>query len=135
MPRRLPPGEPENGKAGALVRADSATLPEKSVGKSAPGVPFAEGTDPRRGRGPLPGAPNAGRPPSAVQVIAREGWVDRVPKLFAMIDDPDQDPRVVIAAMAELRNGSGLNRVEVTGADGAPVAPQTWCIGDREITF
>jgi hypothetical protein len=69
-------------------------------------------------------------------VLAREGWADRVPKLLAMIDAPDQDPRVVIAAMAELRNGSGLNRVELTGADGVPVTPaQTWRIGDLEITF
>ena len=125
-----------------MVRAEPVATPDKSAAKSAArnpvegNVPFGEGPDPRRGRGPQPGAPNAGRPPSAVQVIAREGWADRVSKLFAMIDAPDQDPRVVIAAMAELRNGSGLNRVEVTGADGAPVVgPQTWRIGDREITF
>ncbi|HEX6940302.1 MAG TPA: hypothetical protein VF158_12890 [Longimicrobiales bacterium] len=35
----------------------------KSARKSAPGRPFRKGHDPRRGRGPKPGAPNAGRPP------------------------------------------------------------------------
>lgn len=39
---------------------------EKTAKKSAPrGRPFAKGSDPRQGRGPRKGAPNAGRPPIA----------------------------------------------------------------------
>ena len=38
--------------------------PPKSAGKTPPGVPFAGKDDPRNGRGPEKGAPNAGRPPN-----------------------------------------------------------------------
>src|SRR5688572_15462436 len=38
--------------------------PDKSARKSAHGRPFAKGGDPRQGRGPTKGAPNAGRPPT-----------------------------------------------------------------------
>ena len=47
----------------------------KSGGKSErPGkaTRFREGPDPRRGRGPAPGAPNAGRPPNAFAARCRE---------------------------------------------------------------
>ena len=46
----------------------------KSVEKSVPPqlVPFAPGPDPRRGKGPKKGAPNAGRPPSAVVLACQE---------------------------------------------------------------
>ncbi len=128
MPRSLPSG-------------NLNATPGKSGGKSGPKSGNRPGTfsgrgDPRNGRGPQRGAANAGRPPSAIQALAREAWATRLAKLTALIDDPGTDPRVVVAAMAELRNGSGLNRVEVTGADGQPVAPpQTWRFGDLEITF
>lgn len=36
---------------------------EKSARKSVVGRPFKKGGDPRQGRGPKKGAPNAGRPP------------------------------------------------------------------------
>ncbi len=36
--------------------------PRKSANKSPPGVPFSGKDDPRNGRGPKKGAPNAGRP-------------------------------------------------------------------------
>ena len=41
----------------------STNAREKSARKSARGDPFRRGADPRRGRGPDRGAPNAGRPP------------------------------------------------------------------------
>jgi hypothetical protein len=47
--------------------SDALAVPENSTGKSAEksvnGRPFVAGYDPRRGNGPKPGAPNAGRPP------------------------------------------------------------------------
>ncbi len=113
------PDEPEGGKSGANPGARAARKSaEKSAENPIPGnVPFRGGTDHRRGRGPQRGAANAGRPPSVIQALAREAWALRVAKLTALIDDPGTDPRVVVAAMAELRNGSGLNRVEVTGGE------------------
>lgn len=39
---------------------------------SAVGVPFAPGPDPRRGKGPAPGAPNAGRPPDEFKALCAE---------------------------------------------------------------
>lgn len=111
---------------------------EKSRSKSRRPGQFTGKNDPRNGngRGPKAGAPNAGRPPSVVRQVAREAWADRIAKLVAIIDDPKTDPRVVVAAMAELRNGSGLNSTAVTGEDAEPlIPPQTWTFGDRRITF
>src|SRR5215831_21256256 len=68
----------------------------KTVGKSAnpiPGnVPFAVGDDPRRGAGPLPGAPNAGRPPSAVREAMRLSAASRVSVLEEIADNPTVAP-------------------------------------------
>ncbi len=137
MPRSLPsqsvadrsppqtiPDKPEGGKPGAKAQGNLDTTPGKSGPKSGnrPGT-FSGRGDPRNGRGPQRGAANAGRPPSVIQALAREAWAQRVVKLTALIDDPEAHPRVVVAAMAELRNGSGLNRVEVTGGDGELLAP------------
>jgi hypothetical protein len=44
----------------------------KSAKKSARGVPFQSGDDPRRGRGAAKGAPNAGRPPDLWRAKLRE---------------------------------------------------------------
>jgi len=40
------------------------------------------GEDPRRGRGPEPGAPNAGRPPNELRAPAREGLEVAIPRLI-----------------------------------------------------
>lgn len=110
--------------------------PTKSAAKSASGRPFTGEGDPRNGKGPKPGAPNAGRPPSVVRQLARDAWVSRIAKLEKLIDNAKTDPRVVVAAMAELRNGSGLNSTAVTGEDGRPlIPPQTWAFGEKRITF
>ena len=55
----------------------------KSTGKTVPkGLkPFAPGPDPRRGRGPKKGAPNAGRTPDDIRALARAGFAEAVPKL------------------------------------------------------
>lgn len=56
----------------------------KSGGKSGgkrPGT-FASGADSRRGRGPRPGAPNAGRPPDYIREMAREGLPATLPGII-----------------------------------------------------
>ena len=63
--------------------------PQKSAKKSATGKPFTGADDPRRGRGPKKGAPNAGRPRKA-----HVEWCQTV----------ISDPLVEAAALAVLRD-------------------------------
>jgi len=56
--------------------------------------PFQKGDDSRRGRGPKPGAPNAGRPPDAVRAACREAFADRVPMLAELADSGTPDVRL-----------------------------------------
>lgn len=56
--------------------------------------PFQIGNDPRRGRGPAPGAPNAGRPPDAVRRACREAFADRVPMLADLADNGTPEVRL-----------------------------------------
>ncbi len=51
------------------------------------GGPFVPGPDPRRGRGPKPGAPNAGRPPSVIRERCRGSFEDRIAVLEEIADD------------------------------------------------
>ena len=54
----------------------------KSAPKTVKGRPFRKGErDPRAGRGPAKGAPNAGRPPDEIRALARSGFAEAVPKL------------------------------------------------------
>jgi hypothetical protein len=50
---------------------------EKKTGR-VPSTAFKPGPDPRRGRGPAPGAPNAGRPPSELRAAMRLALADRI---------------------------------------------------------
>ena len=52
------------------------------------GGPFVPGPDPRRGRGPKPGAPNAGRPPSVIRERCRGSFEERIAVLEEIADDP-----------------------------------------------
>lgn len=56
--------------------------------------PFREGDDARRGHGPKPGAPNAGRPPDAVRAACREAFSERVPMLAELADTGTPDVRL-----------------------------------------
>ncbi len=56
----------------------------KSARKSAPGRPFSPGEDRRRGRGPRPGAPNAGRPRRALRQLALQSFADQIPTLLSI---------------------------------------------------
>lgn len=66
-------------------------------------------------------AGGGGRPPSEVRKISRQAYESRVPRLLAIVDDPESKPSEVIAAMALLeRNGFG-QRLEVdTGMEAPP---------------
>lgn len=70
------------------------------------------------GRGPKRGAPNAGRPPSEVRAAALAAYDTRIAKLEGIIDAKTADPRNVVSAMGELRQASGITRLEITGPDG-----------------
>ena len=108
--------EPENGKPGDKAGADPATPADKSAGKSAVGRPFAKGHDPRQGTGPLPGAPNAGRPPSAVREAMRLAAAQRVPVLEAIADDPKAAAGDRIRAVDTLAK-HGLGQMVEIGMD------------------
>jgi len=90
--------------------------PEKSADKSrrkSRGIPQPHGgvLIPGAGRGPAKGAPNAGRPPSAVRAILREAFVARVPLAEAIADDPALAPTERLRALDLLgRYGLGTTR-------------------------
>lgn len=70
--------------------------------------------------GGVRGNKGGGRPASMVREIAREAYADRIPRLTAIIDDPDSKPSEVVAAMALLeRTGLG-QRLEVDAPMEAP---------------
>jgi len=73
-----------------------------SGGDAAPGRQFQPGYDPRRGRGPRPGAPNAGARPNYIRALARQGLVEVLPRIIAIALDPDAAPRDVIRAFQVL---------------------------------
>lgn len=64
--------------------------PSKSAQKTAVGKPFAAGVDERRGRGPAPGAPNAGRPRDVIREAYLQGAERALPKLLAHLDSDDE---------------------------------------------
>ncbi len=81
---------------------------KKSARKSAVGRPFERGHDPRRGRGPRSGAPNAGRPPSAVRAACRDAFARRIPILEAIADDATSAPGDRLRALDLLGRYGGL---------------------------
>jgi len=103
---------------------------KKSAGKSARprGRPFEQGLDLRRGRGPLKGAPTAGRPPSRVRLLAQE-LTDRLRlvEVLAHIGAGDvyeeigrrKDGKPIYG---ETRNADRINAIKVVlaYADGLP---------------
>ncbi len=81
---------------------------KKSARKSAVGRPFEPGRDPRRGRGPRPGAQNAGRPPSAVRAACRDAFARRIPILEAIADNSTSAPGDRLRALDLLGRYAGL---------------------------
>lgn len=102
----------------------------KSARKS-PGKPFAKGEDPRRGRGPAPGAPNAGRPPDKFKqemqrLASRDETLERLNQLTdkrrkgkgGVTDD------LFLRAFKEVADrgyGKPAQPVEHTGPDGGAI--------------
>jgi len=109
---------PDNPDSGPDYEYEASPTEGKSAGKSAAlqGVPFAPGDDLRRGTGPLPGAPNAGRPPSAVREAMRLAAAQRVPVLEAIADDAKVAPGDRIRAVDTLAK-YGLGQMVQVGMD------------------
>ena len=68
---------------------------EKSGRKTRGGAPpFAKGYDPRRGKGPKKGAPNAGRPPDFLKALKQQGAEKATEQIHELLKtkalDPDQ---------------------------------------------
>jgi hypothetical protein len=70
-----------------VAARNSAKKSAKPRGK---GVPFAKGGDPRQGRGPAPGAPNAGRPPDEFKAMLAglASWDVTLGSIAAILADP-----------------------------------------------
>ena len=83
---------------------------------------MANGVDERRGKGPAPGAPNAGRPPSAIRASMREALDERLKLLASFADDPNLAPLERMRALDMLaKYGIGTTQTATdTEGDNAP---------------
>lgn len=97
--------------------------PNKSAHQSAPGLPFVKGADTRRGKGPKPGAANAGRYPDEIRAACRLAFDERVPLLASFADDSAAEPMVRMKAL-EMLAKYGL---------GAPLRSEHANNGDEKI--
>ena len=96
---------------------------QKSVG----GKPFEPGADPRRGRGPKKGAPNAGRPPNEFKemmraLASRPAVMTRLKKLLGTSAKVPDD--VFLKALKEVADrgyGKAVQPVEHAGPEGGPI--------------
>ena len=92
----------------------------KSVARILKG-PFVSGPDPRRGRGPKPGAPNAGRPPSVIRERCRGSFEDRIAVLEEIADNPEASASDRIRALDLLgKYGLGTQQ-QHSGPDGGVI--------------
>ncbi len=114
--------------------ASTATQPpaEKSATKSAGrGRPFTKGGDPRQGRGPKKGAPNAGRPPSEFKrlmqrIASRPETIRRLRKLTGTAKSVSDE--VFLKAFKEAGDrgyGKAVQPLEHSGPDGDPIPVDT----------
>jgi hypothetical protein len=96
----------------------NGTKPRKSAQKSVRGIPFQRGPDPRRGRGPAPGAPNAGRPPNWLKDWCDELLSDETTKkqVRAILNDADHPAfRAMWNAVADRAHGKPKESLELSG--------------------
>ena len=104
---------------------------DKSARKSAGGKPFEKGGDPRQGRGPKKGAPNAGRPPDEFKrtmrgIVSRKTVVERLKKLTGGSAKVTDD--VFLKAFKEVTDrgyGKAVQPLEHSGPDGDPIPIET----------
>lgn len=108
---------------------------KKSAKQPARGRPFQSGQDTRRGQGPTPGAPNAGRPPSEVAKAYRASFADRLHVAERICDNPQASDMARLKALELLGRFGGMLSVQVTGEDGEPIATQVFRFGGQEIKF
>ena len=85
---------------------------------------FQKGADPRRGRGPAKGAPNAGRPPSEFKewckaLLNDDTNREQVEKVLANADHPAY--KEMWKAIADRAHGKPSQAVELTGKDGEAI--------------
>lgn len=78
---------------------------------------FARGHDPRRNTT----KPGPGRTPDAIRALARDGLVRALPVLLAIAENDRAAEKDRIRALEALHKIAGLERLELTGRDGAPV--------------
>lgn len=91
-------------------RAESPKTGEKSRRTPIP-QPHGGALVPGAGRGPQPGAPNAGRPPAAVRALLRESFAARLPLAEAIADNHKLSPADRLRALDLLaRYGLGTTR-------------------------
>jgi hypothetical protein len=97
--------------------------PKKSAVKTVAGVPFKNGEDPRRGRGPKPGT--GGRPPIEFRDRMREmASRDDVQSYLEKCIAGEFGPVFYFKALeyaSDRGYGKSTQAVELTGAEGAPL--------------
>ena len=99
-------------------------MAKKSANKS-PGKPFQGKGDPRNGKGPAKGAPNAGRPPDWFRaemgrLVTRDAVIEYIGRCLNDPDSPDTFFKALDRALDRWM-GRAVQRQELTGADGGPV--------------
>lgn len=107
-----------------MADATAPTL-DNSAAKTAPGKPFAEGDDPRRGRGPAPGT--GGRPPIAFAEECKRLQREVIlPKCQAVLEDPTKGPKDAdwqwaTRWISKYGEKETAKRFEHGGLDGGPI--------------
>lgn len=110
---------------------------ETPQNKRVPAKPFTGKGDPRNGRGPKKGAPNAGRPPN--------WWLEQMREIRdrflqaavakGVADDPDHPAWAKVGQWAhEQLEGKAHQKVDVTSG-GEPLKAQTIVIAGQVVEF
>lgn len=113
---------PQDRKPFTLDTTEPPAMPKKSLRKSpSTGLTALRGVaalPSLRGRGPKKGAPNAGRPPSAVRAQMRDAFASRIHLLEAFADNPQLAVSDRLRALDQLaRYGLGATTTQ-TDVDG-----------------
>ncbi len=108
----------------AKKSAKKSAPPPRAAPRRATGVPFTGKSDPRNGRGPAPGAPNAGRPPNAYKELCAD-IADRGMRAIVtkkVMENPKHPAFMpALKTMLEHAHGKPRQAVELTGPGGGPV--------------
>jgi hypothetical protein len=107
----------------ASKSASRAVVPTAAA-KAVPGRPFTGRGDPRNGRGPAKGAPNAGRPPDEFKALCASlaSGEETVAAVTSILANP-QHPHFMAALKWASDRGYGQPAQPLTGANGdGPIA-------------